>query len=63
MVTLAVIMCIWFIISYYRLNKISKKEGHSFNPAAGTIFDWFGLLLGGSTIFLILIFLIIEFFP
>ena len=63
MVTLAVIMCIWFIISYYRLNKISKKEDESFNPAAGTIFDSFGFFLGGSTIALALVILIIKYFP
>ena len=46
MITLTILFLIWGIISYYRINKTCKEIGIDFNPFMGTIFDYFGLLIG-----------------
>lgn len=46
MITLIIICIIWFIKSYYNLNKIAKDTNEDFNLFTGGIINYLGFLFG-----------------
>jgi len=46
MITLSILLLIWGIVSYYRLNKTCKELDMDFDPFMGTMFDYCGFLVG-----------------
>lgn len=51
MITLTILMIIWFIISTYRINKICKeKEIGFFNPYEAGFLNYFGFIFGFATL-------------
>jgi hypothetical protein len=63
MKTLLIIFIIWFIISYYNLNKIRKLEGErGINPFKGSFLDYMGFILGAFVILVLTIVILVKYF-
>jgi hypothetical protein len=64
MITLLIIIIIWFIISYYNLNKIRKLEGKKgINPFEGSFLDYMGFILGAFVILALIIVISFKYLP
>jgi|LakMenE18May11ns_1017448.scaffolds.fasta_scaffold8063928_1 hypothetical protein len=61
MITLAILMNIWFIVSVIRIKR--KQVGKSFNPYDGTFPEYLGLILGGAVFIITIIVLSIAYLP
>lgn len=63
MITLTILLIIWSIISFYRINNICKKQNIQFNPFKGSLFDYLGILIGTIISSSFLIWAIINYLP
>lgn len=63
MITLTILFLIWGIVSYYRINKICKEIGIDFDPFMGTLFDYFGIMVGIAILSLFILAVIVICLP
>jgi len=61
MLTLTILMMIWFVISIIRIKKACK--GIEFNPFEGTMIDFMGFILGTVITILVIITICLVFLP
>jgi hypothetical protein len=64
MITLLIIFIIWFIISYYNLNKIRKLEDEkNINPFDGSFLNYMGFILGAFVILALIVIISFKYLP
>lgn len=63
MITLGLLVIIWGIISFLRVNKKCKAEGVFFNPFNGSFLDYIGIVIGTVVFIIDALFILITYLP